>query len=434
MNIKKISINNFNFDIPLPKFLPIKQRFNDKIIKDIQEEIKQIFIKNSTKMKSLLKKDGNIAIAVGSRGINRIDKIVFFLIEELKLKGVKPFIIPAMGSHGGGDPIGQKNILRKYGISEETMGVPIKSSVRVEKIGEYSKEKPIYIDKIALNSDGIILVNRIKPHTAFTADYESGILKMIAIGLGNPIGARELHSIGIHKFGDVLPAVGQIAINKMPFIFGLAILENAYDQVSEMEILWKDNIFYKEKQLLKEAKKLMPRLLLNKIDVLIVYEIGKDISGAGMDPNITGRASSLFFKAVNPPQIKRIVVLNLSKSSDGNVTGLGPADVTTKKVFSNINFNKTYTNAITSNTLNSAKIPLFMNNDFESIQIALKTCTDINFKRSKIILIKNTLSLEKIYISEVLKPEAYNHPLIDFLGNPQKLKFDKQGNLVFPDF
>jgi len=415
-------------NIPMPRMLPIRQKFSGSEITNISEEIKRLFSRD-TRLKRI-KKGDRIAVSAGSRGINSIDKIVQALVRELKLLGANPFIVPAMGSHGGATAEGQRKVLANYGITEEAMGAPIKSSMEVKQIGQLENGTPVFLDQEALASDGIVVVNRVKPHTAFKADYESGLLKMLAIGLGKHKGATAFHSCGIDMFGELLPQLGQVVIDKAPVLFGLAIIENAYDHPARLEIVWREEMVRREKDLLVEAKTLMPKILLDDLHLLIVHEIGKEISGSGMDPNITGRSSSRHFHKPDALKAERIVVLNLTAPSKGNACGIGVADVTTKRFVDSMDLDYTYVNAITSGILATARIPLHMPTDREAVQLALKTCARVQHPESRIVWIRNTLSLGNIYASEPLLPEIQKHPQLEILGDPKPMPFDGKGDLI----
>jgi hypothetical protein len=417
-------------NLPMPRMVPIRQKFSDAEIKNIPAEIKALFQRNEKTKK--IKKGSRIAVAVGSRGINSIDKAVLSLIQELKQLGAQPFIVPAMGSHGGATAEGQRKVLAGYGITEETMGVPIRSSMEVEEVGRLDNGVPVYLDKEALRSDGIVVVNRVKPHTAFKAEYESGLIKMLAIGLGKHKGATAFHSCGMDMFGELLPQLGKVVLAKAPILFGLAIIENGYDHPARFEIVWNGDIVQREKALLVEAKALMPKIIPDQLDLLIVHELGKEISGSGMDPNITGRSSSPFFRKPDALKVQRIAVLNLTAATKGNATGLGMADITTKKVIDAIDLDYTYINAITSGVMAAARIPINVPTDYEAIQVALKTCFRVNHPGSRIVWIKNTLALEKIFASETMIPEIQKNPQLEVLGDPKPMSFDEKGNLLLP--
>jgi hypothetical protein len=305
--------------------------------------------------------------------------------------------------------------------------------MEVEKIGKLENGVPVYLDKEALHSDGIVVVNRVKPHTAFKAEYESGLIKMLAIGLGKHKGATAFHSCGMDRFGELLPQLGKVVLTKAPVLFGLAIIENAYDHPARYEIVWGEDLVEREKALLVEAKSLMPKIIPDNLDLLIVHELGKEISGSGMDPNITGRSSSPFFKKPDALKIQRIVVLNLTAATKGNACGIGMADITTKKVVDATDADYTYINAITSGVLAAARIPINMPTDYEAIQVALKTCARVDHPKSRIVWIKNTLSLGKIFASETLLPEIRKNSQLEVLGDPKPMSFDEKGNLLLED-
>jgi len=415
-------------NLPLPKMVPIRQKFSAAEVKDIPGEIERLFQRDG-KMKTI-KRGSRIAVTGGSRGIHAIDKTILAVIRELKRLGTDPFVVPAMGSHGGATAEGQRKVLAGYGITEETMGAPVRSSMEVEEIGKLENGVPVYLDKEALHSDGIVIVNRIKPHTAFKAEYESGLIKMLAIGLGKHKGATAFHSCGMDMFGELLPQLGKVVLAKAPVLFGLAIIENAYDRAARFEIVWGENLVEREKALLVEGKSLMPKIILDNLDLLIVHELGKEISGSGMDPNITGRSSSPFFKKPDALKVQRIVVLNLTAATKGNACGIGMADITTKKVVDATDADYTNINAITSGVLAAARIPINLPTDYEAIQVALKTCARVDHPQSRIVWIKNTLSLEKIFASESLLPEIRKNSQLEVLGDPKPMSFDEKGNLL----
>ena len=395
-------------DLPIPRMIPVRQKFSEAQIADIRGEIAGLF-RHDGKMKRI-RAQSRIAVAVGSRGIHAIDRITLAVVEELKRLGASPFIIPSMGSHGGATAEGQRKVLAGFGITEETMGVPVVSSMETVQVGELDDGTPVFLDKEALGSDGIVVINRIKPHTAFVGDYESGLLKMVAIGLGKHRGATVFHSCGMDRFGELLPQLGRVVLAKAPILFGLAVIENAYDRPARFEIVWNEDMIGREKSLLAEARALMPRVIPGNLDVIIVHEIGKEISGAGLDPNITGRSGSLYFKRENSLKVQRIVVLNLSKATKGNATGIGLADVTTDRAVKAMNPETTWINCITSGVMASAKLPIHMPTDREAIVLALKTCARVNHPQSRIVWIRNTLALERIWVSEPLLAEMKRHP------------------------
>lgn len=383
-------------DVKIPKFYKIEQKFPDIYVKDIVAEID----KQTQRVISKVKNGSRIGLTVGSRGINQIDIIVKTLIKILKNKGAEVFIIPAMGSHGGATVQGQNEILAHYKITEELMGAKILSSMEVEKIGE-NKGVPIYISKDALNLDGIILLNRIKPHTDLIGDIESGLQKMLAIGLGKQKGAEECHKLGLANAVERIKAVSEFALNKMNILFGVGLIENAYEHTAEIVCLTKDEILKEEPFYLKKAKSLMPMILFDYVDILVVNEIGKDISGDGMDPNIIGR--NFIGNKVEFPKIQKIVVLDLTKNTDGNAVGIGLSDFTTRKVYDKIIFENTYPNVITAKAEMGVKIPMVLDTNELAVKAAIKM---LNKDKVSIVRITNTLHLKHIMVTKSLLDKA----------------------------
>ena len=416
-------------DLPLPRMIPVRQRFPDACITDIPGEIERLF-RHDGKMKRI-RAQGRIAVAVGSRGIHAIDRITRTVVDGIRRLGATPFIVPSMGSHGGATAEGQRKILANFGITEESMGAPVVSSMETVQAGSLEDGTPVWLDREAMGADGIVVINRIKPHTAFTGDYESGLLKMVAIGLGKHRGATDFHSCGMDRFGELLPKLGRVVLEKAPILFGLAVIENAYERPARFEIVWSEDMIGREPALLKEARALMPRVIPGDLDVLIVDEIGKEISGSGMDPNITGRSSSPFFRRENSLKVQRIVVLNLSKASGGSAMGIGLADFTTDKAVKAMNIDTTWINCITAGVTASGKIPIHMPTDREAILLALKTCARVRHPQSRIVWIRNTLALEQIRVSEPLLPEIEGNPQTEITGKPEPMPFDEQGNLLY---
>jgi hypothetical protein len=416
-------------DLPIPRMIPVRQIFPSAQITDVPGEIEGLF-RHDGKMKRIRARS-RIAVAVGSRGIHAIDRITRTVIDEIKRLGASPFIVPSMGSHGGATAEGQKAILAHFGITDETMSAPIVSSMETVQVGSLEDGTPVWLDREAMAADGIVVVNRIKPHTAFTGDYESGLLKMVAIGLGKHRGATDFHSCGMDRFGELLPKLGRVVLEKAPILFGLAVIENAYERPARFEIVWSEDMIGREPELLKEARALMPRIIPGNLDVLVVHEIGKEISGSGMDPNITGRSSSPFFRRENALKVQRIVVLNLSKASGGSAMGIGLADFTTERLVKSMNVDTTWINCITAGVTASGKIPIHMPTDREAILLALKTCARVNHPQSRIAWIRNTLALEHIRVSDPLLQEIEGHPQLEIEGDPAPMPFDDEGNLLY---
>jgi hypothetical protein len=336
-----------------------------------------------------------------------------------------------MGSHGGATNEGQRSILASYNITEDIMGVPILSSMDTVKIGIINDEVPIFFSKEALKLDGIIALNRVKFHTDFKSNLlESGISKILVIGLGKREGAESIHSLGVFGLKNIISQAVKLIIEKAPIIQGIGILENGYDQTMDIVFCAPENIINTDKKLLKEYKKIFPSLPCNKIDVAIVQEMGKDISGTGMDTNVIGRLG-INGEEISPKLcINKLVVLDITKASQGNALGIGLSDVTTAKLVSKIDFNVTFTNAITSTFLGRAKIPIYGDTEKDAIEIALKTCWQINKQKIRLLVMKNTLELEYFYVSEPIWKEAKEKKNIISCSSWLKLSFDQNGEML----
>lgn len=387
-------------NIRLPKMYPVIQCFPDEKISDVYSATK-LELEND-EIKKSINSGCNVAVLVGSRGISGLKQVVKATIEMLKSQGLEPFIVPAMGSHGGGNPKEQKKIIEDYGITEEFMGVPIKSAMDTVIIGQTQSGVPIHIDKYASDADYIVPIGRIKVHTDFDGPIESGLCKMLAIGLGKHNGCSRLHQEGFAEFHKLIPEVASTIIGIKSIPFGVAIIENAHENVYFIKAVLGENILEEEPKLLKISKSLMPRLCFEHIDVLIIEKIGKDITGAGMDPNITGRTcdgTGLFYSG---PKITRIGVLDLSENTHNNAVGVGLADFVTKNLYEKFDPISTYTNAIASGNPACAKIPVVMEDENEVLLGAIQTCPKINADNAKVVRIKDTLHLINIQVSESL--------------------------------
>ncbi len=414
--------------IEIPKMVKVKQKFNDQKIDKVIEVIREKIIQSSLLQR--IKPGQSVAITGGSRGITKLPEILKEIIDAVKEVGADPFIVPAMGSHGGATAAGQKDLLKGMGISEETVGAPIKAAMDVVKIGQSDNGLSVYLDKYAYQADAIVLVNRIKPHVAFRGKYESGLIKMITIGLGKQQGADICHNRGFGKMAENIPSIAHTTLQKANIIFGVGIIENAYDQPQKVVILPAEEIEAKEPQLLKEAKASTAELLFHNFDALIMDEIGKDISGSGLDTNVVGRYHTPFADDGTGPNIRKMGILNLTDKSYGNANGVGIVDYTTQRVFNKMDFEQTYANSLTSTVADSIKVPMVLKNDRQVFQACIKCCNITNKKEARIVRIKSTLDLDEIEISETLLEEAKNNPRIEILSEAYDLPFDKDGNLL----
>jgi len=405
----------------------ILQVFKNDKISDVPIAISQEF--NKIKLDQKIKPGMRIGITVGSRGIDNIQLIIKSIIQEVKKRKGIPYILPAMGSHGGAIAEGQKKLLAGYGITEESMGVHIKATMDVVKIGELENSLPVYFDKYAFHADGIIVVNRIKVHTAFKGEIESGLNKMLAVGLGNQKGASLVHYLGIKGLRDNMVEFARVILNKAPIICGLGILENGYGKTYKLIVANPEDFERVDKELLRECKKILPRLPVSDIDILIVEEMGKNISGPGMDTNIIGGIKEYKKEEFNPPQIKKILVLDLTLETHGNALGVGYAHIITRKLYRKIDFKTTYANTITVTFLERSRIPLIVDTEREALDIALKTIWNLPGTKPRIIIIRNTLKLDEMYVSEAIWEDIRDKDNIVSKGNLKDLNFDKEGNL-----
>ncbi|RDW21887.1 hypothetical protein CWR48_02285 [Oceanobacillus arenosus] len=410
-------------DIPVPKMVKVKQTFDKSQVEDVSGTLKA----ELEKVKDTIEPGMEIAIAVGSRGVDRIVEITAITVQFLKDLGAKPFIVPSMGSHGGATGPGQKAVLEHLGVSEESVGAEIRSSMEVIKLGELPNGLPVYIDKFASEADGIVVINRVKPHTAFRGHVESGIMKMISIGLGKQKGAEACHQLGFKHMAEHVPAMAKLAMEKMPILFGVATVENAFDKVAKIEVLKPEEVEERETELLKLAKNLLPKLLFDQIDVLVIDEIGKNISGDGMDPNITGRYPTPY--AHGGPDVTKMVVLDLTPEAEGNANGIGTADFTTQRLVDKMDKEATYANGLTSTVVGPTHISTTLPTDKQAIQAAIKTCNILDFTKAKVVRIKNTLKLSEIEVSETFLDYVKENKNIEQISEPYEFGFDDEGNL-----
>lgn len=410
------------------KMRRIRQVFEKKRIGSIPEKISQEFERINLSQK--IRPGMQIGVTVGSRGINNIQLIIKSIVEEVKKRKGVPFILPAMGSHGGATAQGQNKVLANYGITEESMGVPIKSSMDVVELGCLENGLPVYFDRFAFEADGIIVVNRVKVHTAFKSSIESGLHKMVSVGLGNHQGATLVHQLGVKGLKDYMVEFAKVILQKAPIICGLGVLENAYDEICALTACMPGDFQKVDKELLKECKRMLPVLPVSELDIFIVKEMGKNISGTGMDTNVVGGIKGYTDGEYIPPEIKRIIVLDLTKETQGNALGIGLADLTTRKVYEKINLNATYSNTITTTFLDRAKIPIVCNTEEEAFNTAMRTIWNLPDANPRIIVIQNTLKLDQLYVSESIWEEIRSRKNIKALGDWERLSFDSHGNLL----
>lgn len=412
----------------LPRMCRIRQHFDNTRVTDIRNsvlaELRQL-------PRDQIKPGDSVAIAVGSRGIANFAEIIQTIVEFLKSLDTRPFLFPAMGSHGGATAEGQVTVLAGLGVTEALVQAPILSSMDVQQIGETEDGVPVCLDKFALKADHIIVVNRIKSHTKFKASIESGLLKMMTIGMGKHIGAAYYHKAAVqYTFPKIIRDAARFVLQHTPILCGVGIVENGYGQTAQIAALKPDAIETTEEKLLLLSKNMMAKLPFNEIDLLIVDEMGKDISGVGIDPNITGRNRDLLGAFNHPARIKRIFVRDLTDQSKGNAIGIGLADLTTKRLVDKIDYAVTYKNCITGISLEKGAIPMHFGNDREAIEVALDSIGLISAQKSKIVRIKNTLRLDIVEVSAAYAEALSQREDVDNVKGPAPMAFNSENNLL----
>ena len=415
---------------PLPRIFKIHQKIATPRLADVPKEMNALLDRFGLPGK--IKPGERIALTAGSRGIRDKAKILKVIATRLKALGAKPFLVPCMGSHGGATAEGQVEMLKHLGITEEFIGAPIVSSMEVKEIGRTKFGTPVLIDaNICAQADKIIVVNRIKPHTDFDFEIESGLNKMMVIGMGKHKGALMAHRLTIkHGFSTMLPEVQPIILKALPFFFGVGIVENQYDQTASLHLLEPQNFWEGEKPLLKKAKEIMPRLPFKQMDILVVDEIGKNISGAGMDPNVTGRLYFIGSPPLKEPKITRIFVRDLTPETEGNAIGIGFAEYTTTRLVKKIDPVPTAINSITGMGPECGRIPIAFDQDREALQAAFDNSGVLDAKDLRLVWIKNTLEMEYLWASEPMFNEAKANPLLEVISGLQDIPFDAAGNMV----
>ena len=406
----------------LPVMRQVNQKFKIPPAIDIQQRIDEQW-KDLAGIGDRIK-GRSIAVGVGSRGIRDIDLITAAIIEKLKAAGSHPFIVPAMGSHGGATAEGQRDVLAHLGITRERMDVPIRAGMETVSLGQVAGI-PLYFSKLAHDADGIVLINRVKPHTDFTGPIESGILKMLVVGLGNQKGADHYHKTAVSRgFYEMIVTAGRQILEKTPFLFGVPVVENQNHEICELAISTGTKIEATEISHLELARQCLPKLPLNEIDVLIVDEMGKDISGAGLDPNVVGFSSCKWGVQNSEPNITRVFVRNISTGSEGNASGIGMVDVATRKMVESIDWQATAINAYTACCPEDCRVPMTVESEREAIRVLLNTIRPYAESDLRLVHIKNTLDLDELYLSEgcldCLNPDVR----VDMSPTPLKMSFD----------
>jgi hypothetical protein len=420
--------------VNFPRMFTIRQNLPRSAPINIHTSIQNQF---AQKFASRIMPGARIAVAVGSRGITNLQQIVSLTVDWLKERGTTPFIVPAMGSHGGATPEGQTGVLADYGITEKSVGAPLRASMDVKLLGRTDDGVDVYFSAEALNTDGILLVNRVKPHTDFSGAIGSGLLKMITVGLGKRTGANACHiAFALRGHEQVIRKVASVTLQSAPILGGVAILEDQFHETAQIAVLAKEEIIEGEEHLFAEAKRLMPSLPFEEIDFLIVDQMGKNISGAGMDPNIIGRSVYGYMSqgpsinALSSVKIRRIFVRDLTPESHGNASGIGLADLTTSRLVRAMDPQAMYVNALTAMAPIIAKTPIYFETDAAAIEWGLGSLGMSDTATARVVRIASTLSLEVMQVAETYFDRLAQDKKITALDQPQEMKFDSHQNLL----
>ena len=404
----------------LPQMARVRQAFEHHKIDDVAGAVTKEMGREDIKAK--VKPGAKIAVGVGSRGVSNIDVAVKALIASLKELGADPFIFPAMGSHAGGTSEGQEALLAGYGVTEDKMGAPVRAPMDTVVVAELEGGTKVHMDKYAHDADGVVLINRVKPHTSFRGEIESGIVKMMTIGMGKINGATSLHgNHPITEFGDALPRAAKAIMECQPFLFGIGMVEDAFDDTAIIQALPAETLFAEETKLQAKAKELMAKIYIEDIDVLVIDEIGKEISGAGADPNVIGNPGTPGFEV---PRVKKIVILDLTEKTHGNAAGIGSAHVITHRLLRRVDFASTYANMVTATALEGARVPIPMKTAEDAVRLAVKTLIGVEPEDARIVRIRNTLSLGEIEVSEPILKDLQGDSRMEVLSQPGKISFE----------
>jgi len=413
--------------VDIPAVAKIRQVLDQPVVRDVADAVRHSL--RASELRSRVSHGGTVAVAVGSRGIANVVTIVEAALREIESLGFQPFVVAAMGSHGGATAEGQRQLLADYGVTAERLGVAVKTDMDVVELGRNSLGFPVYWDKNAFAADAVVTISRVKPHTDFRGRFESGILKMLVIGLGKREGPSAVHAMGVRGLREVMPESAKIILERTKFVCGVAIIENAAEQTAKIQVVEREELFDVEPRLLDEARELMGRLPCDDLDVLVIGEMGKNYSGAGIDPNVIGRLYIVGQPEFDKPRINRIVVLDLSPESHGNAAGIGLADFTTDRLVAAIDREPFLTNSIVSTFVEPSKIPLAFASDREAIQAALDTCWQIDPAELRFAVIANTLELAELWVSPALiaSDRLARHVRVE--SEPRRLPFDERGNI-----
>ena len=414
-------------DLTFPRMALVRQSFPAPAVNDLESDIAREV--HSLPLKGRIRAGQTVAVTAGSRGIHQIDRTLRSVCDILKTLELKPFIVPAMGSHGGATPQGQLQVLASYGITEQTMDVPIRSSMDTVCMGRTSLGTSVHTDSFAHAADHVVVVNRIKAHTKFKAAIESGLMKMLTVGLGKHTGASLVHKLAVeHTLYALIRETARFILNNGRVLFGLGLVENASGRTARLKAMLPEDLEPAEEELLTHAKEISAKIPFPELDLLIVDRIGKDISGTGMDTNVTGRNRDILGDFTVSPRIKRIVVRGLTEGTEGNALGIGFADFCTQQVVDRMDLKKTYTNALTGVSPEKAAVPMHFSTDRQTLSAALESLGNWAPDTVKVVRIQDTLHLDLIHVSSALIPELPRH--CSLISKPEDMVFTSDGDLV----
>ncbi|HMK51009.1 MAG TPA: lactate racemase domain-containing protein [Thermodesulfobacteriota bacterium] len=413
----------------LPKIFKIHQKIDAPHLEEVENRVHELL--DQFELSKKVKRGERIGLTAGSRGIKDKPRVLKTIVDRLRDLGASPFVVPCMGSHGGATAEGQIEVLESLGITEKSLGAPILSSMDVEQIGRTKFGTPVLISRDLLKADWVVVVNRVKPHTDFRGEIESGLVKMMVIGMGKHQGALMVHRLTIkHGFPAVIKEVSSIILKKVPILFGMGMIENQYGKTAFIDLVKPGKLVEAEKALLKKARRLTPSLPFDQMDLLILDEMGKNISGAGMDTNVIGRRAFIWSSKPRKPKIMRIFVRDITEESHGNATGIGMADYITKRLFDKIDYSSTAVNCLTGMGPENGRIPIFFERDRDALAAAHDNSGVLHPQDLRILWAKSTLELENLYASQALLKEARSNRRLEILSDPFEFPFDQNGNLI----
>ncbi len=408
----------------LPDLIPVRQRFGGAYITDLPAAMQQAL--QALNLHERIRPGMRVGIPAGSRGIRHIPVLLREIVAHVRALGAEPVVVAAMGSHGGGTPEGQAEVLHSLGVTEASIGAPLHTAIDAHQVGATADGTPVYFDRTLLGCDQILVLNRVKPHTSFRGRIESGLVKMLVVGCGKPVGARLFHSLGLGELAPRLLEMGQILLGRLPVAGGIAVLEDPREETADLVPVRPEEFIAAEERLLERAKQMLPRLPVEELDLLVIDQMGKNFSGTGIDTNIVGRTGVPELK-IESPRVRRLVILDLSEESHGNANGVGLADLVTRRLVGKVDYQATYLNVLTAMALERAKIPMTLETDRAVVETALRTLSYP--ENPRIVRIKNTLELENLWVSPAVLAELQGDPRIEVTGLPAPWPFGPDDNL-----